>query len=69
MRVVLLLLCLSCFKVAVAQQLLPTGTWRVVLELQNQSLPFLLETNVEKGRQLAYIRNGEERLRLVRHSY
>jgi thiol-disulfide isomerase/thioredoxin len=47
-----------------AQELLPTGTWRVELDIQNKKLPFLLETEVSKGKQLAYIRNGEERLLL-----
>ncbi|TAE10720.1 MAG: TlpA family protein disulfide reductase [Bacteroidetes bacterium] len=44
--------------------MLPQGTWRVELDIQNQKLPFLLETRTEKGRQVAYIRNGEEKLLL-----
>lgn len=64
MRFVLLFVCIWAGGNAFAQQILPTGTWRVVLEMQNQQLPFLLETRSEKNKQLAYLRNGEEMMRL-----
>jgi len=47
-----------------AQEYLPKGTWHVALTLQNKEIPFSLETSIEKGRQVAYIRNGEEKIRL-----
>ncbi len=65
MRFIFIFIVLTFFTTKItAQQFLPEGTWRVALTLQNQELPFLLETKLEKGKQLAYIRNGEERLLL-----
>lgn len=63
-RILFLLVgCLTCLP-TFAQKMLPQGTWRVELELQNQKLPFILEAFMEKGKQLAYLRNGDEKLRL-----
>jgi peroxiredoxin len=57
-------ICCASVSQSTAQEMLPQGTWRVALDIQNQTLPFLLETRTEKGRQVAYIRNGEEKLLL-----
>lgn len=49
---------------AMSQSYLPKGLWRITLELQDQKVPFLLETDVAKGKQIAYILNGSERILL-----
>jgi thiol-disulfide isomerase/thioredoxin len=43
---------------------IPTGTWRAVLELQGQELPFTFDLEKKDGQYVAWIRNGQERLYL-----
>lgn len=41
-----------------------TGTWRAVLELQGQELPFTFDLEKKEDQYVAWIRNGQERLYL-----
>lgn len=43
---------------------IPTGTWRAVLELQGQELPFTFDLEKKEDQYVAWIRNGQERLYL-----
>ena len=62
---VIALTILSCKPETESLNSLKTGTWRAVIELQGQQLPFNLElTNDDKGGYDMYIMNGEERILL-----
>jgi thiol-disulfide isomerase/thioredoxin len=41
-----------------------TGTWRAVLELQGQQLPFTFDLEKKEGQYVAWVKNGQERLYL-----
>jgi len=43
---------------------LKTGTWRGVIEMQNQQLPFVFDVEKKDSAFLVYLRNGAERLLL-----
>src|SRR6218665_1630004 len=43
---------------------LKTGTWRAVIDVQNQLLPFSLDVEKKDGNYIAYIRNSEEKILL-----
>ncbi|MCX8490290.1 MAG: TlpA disulfide reductase family protein, partial [Cyclobacteriaceae bacterium] len=54
-----ILLLISCQKTPVE---LKTGTWRGVIELQGQELPFNFEVTKESGKYRVYLQNAEEKL-------
>lgn len=43
---------------------IPPGTWRGVLELQGEELPFTFDLQMQAGKYVAWIKNGQERLYL-----
>ncbi len=63
MRYIPLLFCFLLEACTMNEATLNTGTWRVVLEIQGQHLPFNLDLDQSKnGTYTAWLRNAEERL-------